>query len=456
MPLAIFGLMWLAIVLIISSDRMPLLTIVVPYAMIFWYVAWKYPVVAMMLVFSIAPFQNDLSRGGAKFSPTEFHIALLLPVVLLHCYFDGRKFRVGPVLIPVLLYFATCFYATIYYYLGASTILSIGQMALYLLIVVGIFASYPRNAEQFRPALYGLLVSCSGIAAYSLATGNNFFWGLTKNGVGQALACGIIVATELWFATKDPLHKKILMGVMGLIAAGLVFSVSRGAWFSSLAGLTLICILRGRIQLMFRVALLLLPLIGFTWQFVDATTQEYATSFDSKRFNIQERYKFIDQAETLWHQSPIYGNGVGLRKTYDATNLIWSTLAETGVVGLFAFLLIHVVFFAMVFRTHKYLARDSIEYSILLIGAALLLRQFTHGLVDHYWSRGAVTMAWGGVGMATYSYYIVRAAHKRQAAVEALTRNQRLVAHSLRPRTFHVPETTHSPGVSGLSSPRGS
>ena len=82
MPLAVFGLMWLAVTLIISADRQPLLTIVVPYVLIFWYVAWKYPVVAMMLVFSIAPFQNDLSRGGAKFSPTEFHIALLLPMML--------------------------------------------------------------------------------------------------------------------------------------------------------------------------------------------------------------------------------------------------------------------------------------------------------------------------------------------------------------------------------------
>lgn len=453
MPLAIFGLMWLAVTLIISTDQQPLVAIVVPYVLLFWYVAWKYPVVAMMLVFSIAPFQNDLSRGGAKFSPTEFNLALLLPVVLLQCYFQHRRFRIGPIFIPVLLYFVTCFYATIHYFLGESTILSIAQMALYLIVVVGIFASYPRSAEQFRPVLYGLLGVCCGIAFYSLATRNNFFWGLTKNGVGQALACGLIVAAELWFASKNVRTKHILMGMMGLIAAGLVFSVSRGAWFSCLASLILICILRQRVQLMLVLALVLMPLVGFTWQFVDPTTQEYATSFDRKRFNIQERYKFIDKARSMWEYSPVYGNGVGLRKKFDATNLMWSTLAETGVVGLAAFLLIHAVFFVMVFRTHKYLARDSIEYSILLIGAALLLRHFCHGMVDHYWSRGAVTMAWGGAGMATYAYFIVRREHRRQAALERQLAGQKLLAHSQRSHTLHVPDTSHRPGLPGLPSP---
>lgn len=455
MPLAIFGLMWLAVTLIINVETQPIPAIVIPYALLFWFVAWKYPIVAMMLVFSIAPFQNDLSRGGARFSLTEIHLALLLPVVLTQCYIQRREFRIGPILIPVLMYFAVCIYASIHFYLGRSTVLSILQMALYLLVVVGIFASYPRSAEQFRPALYGLLVICCGIACYSLISRNNFFWGLGKNGVGQALACGVIVCAELWFAAHDPKHKKILAGVLALLTAGLVMSVSRGAWAGCFMGLVLICTLRRQFQLMFRVALVMLPLVAFAWQFLDKETQEYAVSFDKSRYNIKERYKFIDLAQELWRDSPIFGNGVGLRKQYDATNLVWSTLAETGVLGLAAFLLLHGVFFVMVFRTHRHLKRDTIEYSVLLIGAALLLRHFTHGMVDHYWSRGAVTMAWAGAGMATYSYFLVRRQHQREAALERHLTSKRLIPHSIRSRTLHGPTTAHRPGVPRLPSPGG-
>jgi hypothetical protein len=170
----------------------------------------------------------------------------------------------------------------------------------------------------------------------------------------------------------------------------------------------LICGLRRQYQLMLRAGLIMIPLIALAWQFLPSETRDYATSFDSKRYNISERYKFIDTARELWERSPIYGSGVGLRKEYDATNLAWSTLAETGVLGLGAFALIHVVFFLSVIRTYRFLARDSLHSSILLIGGALLLRHFTHGMVDHYWSRGAVTMAWAGVGMVGYSYFTVQ------------------------------------------------
>jgi hypothetical protein len=34
----------------------------------------------------------------------------------------------------------------------------------------------------------------------------------------------------------------------------------------------------------------------------------------------------------------------------------------------------------------------------------LLFCQFTHGLVDHYWSRGAIMAAWAAAGMAIGVY----------------------------------------------------
>jgi|GEM_PF-680858 len=461
-PIAIFCTMWFAVTVIISLDKAPLLGVVIPYVFLFWFIAWKYPTVALMLVFSIAPFQNDLSRGGARFSLTEVHLALLFPVVLIQCYVHRREFHVGPTFIPAALYFCVCFFASIHHFQGQSTILSILQMLLYLIVVVGIFATYPRHAEQFRPALHGLIVICCCMAFYSLLTRNNFFWGLGKNGVGQALSCAVIVATELWFAAKNPKHKKLLGLALLLLAAGLVFSVSRGAWLGCFAALLMIGILRKQWAFMLKVAFLMIPIVAIAWTFLDAETQAYATSFDSTRFNISERYKFLDIAQKLWAESPIFGQGVGLRKQYDATNLVWSTLAETGVLGMVTFLAIHFVFFYMVYRTYRHLERDSLHFSIMLIGAGLVLRHFTHGMVDHYWSRGAVTLAWAGAGMAVYSYYVVKTEHRRRF-LESHQHTDLRTTNRLRTlygRRFRQPlpaptqpTAADSTGVSGLSSP---
>jgi hypothetical protein len=34
------------------------------------------------------------------------------------------------------------------------------------------------------------------------------------------------------------------------------------------------------------------------------------------------------------------------------------------------------------------------------LAGALVLAKFMHGLVDHYWSRGAIMVAWSSVGIA--------------------------------------------------------
>ena len=42
-----------------------------------------------------------------------------------------------------------------------------------------------------------------------------------------------------------------------------------------------------------------------------------------------------------------------------------------------------------------------------VIGGALMLSRLAHGQVDHYWSRGALILAWTGKGMALHAHYIV-------------------------------------------------
>jgi O-antigen ligase len=136
------------------------------------------------------------------------------------------------------------------------------------------------------------------------------------------------------------------------------------------------------------------------WNLLPADKQSYATSFDSGRENIMLRYRSATYAMDLFKQDPILGMGVGLRKQYDATNLVLLTMAETGLLGLAAFALWHAVFFASIWRARRAVPTDDPRYSFLVLGAALVLGKLIHGLVDHYWGRGSLGIAWSAAGMA--------------------------------------------------------
>jgi hypothetical protein len=70
----------------------------------------------------------------------------------------------------------------------------------------------------------------------------------------------------------------------------------------------------------------------------------------------------------------------------------------------------------MVWKTQKRLRRSDPLYSSVAIGGALMFGRLIHGMVDHYWSRGAITIAWAGAGMATYGYLVVRQREARARA----------------------------------------
>ena len=85
------------------------------------------------------------------------------------------------------------------------------------------------------------------------------------------------------------------------------------------------------------------------------------------------------------------------------------TASFTFSLGAATLLLIHLAFFRMVWRTHYRIERSDALFSLLCIGGALVLNKFVHGMVDQYWSRGAVMAAWAGAGMATRTYYVAAA-----------------------------------------------
>jgi hypothetical protein len=404
------------------------------YALVFWMVGWKRPAIPLMLIFALAPFQNDIGQfttpqnpddplaagggGGGGGNLPHFSIAeinLMLTAVLF--FMRKRPLLFGPLLIPTLLYFGVCTASSLLSW-RATTMMSMIQMVLYLIVAVAVFTSFGRDERDYQLAFYGLIFVGVVLAVAVLITRSGYVMGLHKNGVGSSLSCAVIVCTELWFAAATRRRRRVLSWVLAILVAGLFFTLSRGGWVSAALGIALILAMRRQFQLLVKVAFAFVPLIAVCWYLLPQQSRDYTTGLSSDNWNIRMRYNSIEIAKENFEASPYLGVGVGLRKEYDATNLFWLTLAETGVLGMLAFFGLQAAFLRMVWKTQERLSRVEPLFSPVAIGGALVLGGLVHGMVDHYWSRGAISIAWAGAGMSTYGYLVVR--HRAALARAAL------------------------------------
>ena len=233
------------------------------------------------------------------------------------------------------------------------------------------------------------------------------FMFLRKNSFGASLAIGFLCAYDLWIARgylKRPLRQDwprlALAGAMLVIFTGLVMTLSRGAWLGTVAGMIVIGILRGSVKPLLRIGAVLAPVIVVVWFNLPPELKDYTFGFDAEQNrNIELRLLTLQQTQQMFADSPVFGQGLGLRKNIDATNLVWLALAETGVLGALSFGWIFWAFGRMVWRARRILPPSDPRFTLLSLGAALMIYKLTHGMVDHYWTRGALTNAWAGAGM---------------------------------------------------------
>ena len=378
------------------------------YAVAFWVISSRYPAVALALIFGLAPFQNDLSGGvaGLKFSISEVHLVLSMPILMLTLLRGEKSLRSWPFLWTCLAYFAVCVASGFVSWRGGVALSSLFQVALFFFVLVPVFALVARKPKDLMPALWTLLVVATFLASLVLITRSQYILGIHKNGIGASLGCAFLVAFELWFYYRDrgSWHRNVVLTLMLFIAAGLVVTVSRGAWLGTIAGIFFITAMRRQFSLLGRLAIVIIPVMALGWMALPPETRDYAFDFSPDRYNIKARVNNQDMAMEMFEQNPILGAGIGLRKQTDATQIVLFTLAETGVLGLITLTLVFISFFGMVWRTQQKLARTEFAYSLLAIGGALMLARLSHGMVDHYWSRGPTVMGWAAAGMATGVY----------------------------------------------------
>ena len=349
----------------------------------------------LALIFGLAPFQNDVSGlGWLHFSLSEVHLLLSVPLLVARGW-RGRLGWMTPVLWGGLI---VTILLSVPNWRDTSTV-SLIQMGLYWVGAVAVFSGLPQGLEDLRMSWRLLVLVGAALASSALLTRSSYFWGLNKNGVGASLACGLIVAVECW-AGAGKKERRFFFAALPLIVAGLVMVLSRGAWLAAASGVGFLLAWRGQYKRLLWMGFLTVPVVVVAWSALPQESREYAVGFDPNRFNIKARMLNTDWALEQWRSSPWLGVGAGLRKEYDATNVFWLTLAETGPLGLVALVWVHARCVQGMWARRKERFLSGSGPSAVALAGALVLAKFVHGLVDHYWSRGAIMVAWAGVGMA--------------------------------------------------------
>lgn len=393
------------------------------YACIFWYVCSKRPIIALASAFAFSPFAFSVLGDSVNASLSDVNIALCIPLLIIGVKGSKRNFSIGPLTAPVYVYLTLCLVSSAVASQWQSALTSWLQMALYFIISIIVFANFCKPKELALIPYYAVGVGVIW-AFIGIGTGFNFM-GAAKNAFGASLSGTLMIVYSLYAAWEHrPSHKRIKSEGKWLAIAGviifvaLIMTLSRGAILGTVVGIVVMSAYMQSYRLLLRGIAYMTPIMVIIWVSLPPQLKTYAINFDSSSaYNIELRYKSVNIAETLFMQDPIWGSGIGLRKMYDATNLVWSTLAETGILGLLALASIYIVFYRWTWGLCKVIKPRDPYFIFISMSVGLMTARLTHGMVDHYWSRGVITMVWASVGMVLCLSRVYAAKTVRTASV---------------------------------------
>ena len=382
------------------------------YAVSFLLLTWNKPAIALALLFASIPIQNDISgdgaAGGFRFSIAEINLALCIPLWLGGRQLPGYRKRATMFILAIMFYFIVGMISSMGHWHGTEALNSFLQMAVFMVLAVSVVATIATDKSHYITALLTLLYVCALLGFATTFVGSGYFGGMHKNGMGSSLACGVVVGTELLLNRKLAISRTKVLFALMICIVGLIVSVSRGAWLSAIVGLTIVVFIRSETRLISRLLIYGLPLvlvgIAIGWYLLPADKRRYALIWDDTGYSIKAREENKALFKQFFSESPVLGVGVGMRKKLDATNIVFVTLAETGVVGLAAFLWIQISMVLMMLQLRRRVLPTDPAFSFVVLGVALVMGRFVHGLFDHYWSRGVLMAAWACVGMMVRLY----------------------------------------------------
>jgi O-antigen ligase len=214
-------------------------------------------------------------------------------------------------------------------------------------------------------------------------------FGLQKNFVGSMAASAVLIALvrPAWLRLSDNQVHSIAV----LCAAGLLASRSRGAMLALAAALLVVAVRQKRLSSRSMIAVAVVtPLVIFTVVSLSHEAGQHQIN------SLTARADYSALAYREWHMSPVFGQGLrffnqpGALLQSDAHNVIATTLAEGGVVGLVALALLVGLTLVALWR---------LPPEIGALALAFVAGRFIHGLFDIYWVAATTTLPWLIVGI---------------------------------------------------------
>jgi len=401
-PLATLLLVACFSVYIGTSSGNLLIPVALSYAVAFMVLTWHRIDIALALILVLAPWVQDVSGGSfAKFSLAELHIFMVTIVQFAKAILSRSTLSIGKMTGPVLLYMALMGVSAYQGGIEREDIIALFQTGIFCFILPFLFTDRYMTPKVQRNILLAAACSTVVLGIFQIIAGPKAFaLGIHKNNMGQGMAAGLSLWMCTWFDGSKGWWSKIVVPAIMIVTVALVFTLSRGAWFGAVCALVALALMYGRLQLLLRAAIVIVPLVGVMWNYLPKSDQEYATSFDRQKYdNIDVRYNNFEQTSALIRESPFIGHGISIRKQLDATNLVMVTLAEGGIVGFVLLIVALWTYFVIVIRISRKLPHSDPRFFLIAASCAVMVSRLGHAQFDHYWVRGASTIAWASVGM---------------------------------------------------------
>ncbi|MCG8508437.1 MAG: O-antigen ligase family protein [Rhodospirillales bacterium] len=347
------------------------------------------------LLLAGVPLTHNVMPTGVNLSIVEVGLVLAGLAAI-----GSAPRRLGPLLMPVAAYLAICLLSTAIEFRGRSAVISWIQTAVYLVLAVSVFARFVRDSRQVLIAVIALMGVSLCLSLFAMGQGGYVF-GIHKNSLGATTAAATVCAMAVWLHVRQHSKPKMWTWVLALLSLALFMSLSRGAWAATVVGAIALAVVYRQWRVVFALAAIGIPVAVLGFFLLPEQHQAYVlSSVDIDSHSFGTRQHNADIAWGYFMNNPLLGSGMGIRKENDATNIVLFTLAETGFLGLAAFLWIHFSAGRALLRSYHFALPGSLTLMTAGLAMALIFGRFTHGLVDHYWSRGAITAAWCMVGGA--------------------------------------------------------
>lgn len=221
--------------------------------------------------------------------------------------------------------------------------------------------------------------------------------GLHKNAAGALLMMVLLVAYIVPATISRSTTAVSLLRM--ILIVGLAATQSRGAMIVLVIGFLLWAARRPRAAL--RSPLLMLGGLAMVGFVVLSFSQPEERDLDRPFSSLGSRAAQRQEASTIWKSSPIVGQGIRYFRApeyadrQEIHNVIYATLAETGVVGLAAL---------VVFVGWTMVVVLDIKGAMATAALAVFVARMSHGLFDIFWGAGTQTLPWLLLGMAAASF----------------------------------------------------